>query len=993
MPGRQSTGPLSLTSKPSKARNPKRKKERSLNALAIAEKVNPERTKIRRHRLGESEPNANANRKRAIAEHDGSDNLDDEVDGKNPSQAKKRKLGNKGRNKDVDYGSDSEGNEWMLGGIASDDDSSLDSDEAMGDSDADKFAGFVFPGSSSTDKRRNSQGALDDEGVAGSINLNEDEKDVDGGGDDDELGEGAVDLATMLDRGSEDEHLEDPQSSPGSDRSAIDRIVPSLGDEESILSASDNEKDAQDPAKLASLQSLVQSMNDHDEAQIPKRRVPDINESNAPSEYGLSSKQKLTIADLLPSVKDPQMKKSLRVLAEDDTKSSSKRNRIAKKLDVPLPKRQQDRLDRAAAYEKSKETLNRWIDTVKHNRRAEHLSFPLQDLDAVNAQGGNKLDRHAKPLTNLEAAIQNILQDSGLAPTNGKSEEEQIQAFEELEANRMPLEEVQARRAELRRARDLLFREEIRAKRIKKIKSKSFRRIHRKERERLGQKDNETLAAAGMADSESEKERKDRRRAEERMGAKHRESRWAKGVRDSGRMAWDEDARAGVEEMATREEDLKRRIMGKDIDDSDEVSSSENEDGDEGEDNTSRTLQDRLQRLEEDGGHLETSVRHSKSALSSMKFMQNAEAGRKAGNDEAMQQMRRELAGEETPSEEEPDDGPGRRSYGPTRNTTQPVVPKVVVQRNEFEERQSSGDEEERFTRPDEEELQIIVDGKDSAELARSDEKNMSLSGRQRKRGGGPSSTESLGQVEENPWLSGGKPKSTARDTKSQNSRAAAIISNELPDRMASAAPFESEVKTGAKVARTRQKSQAQPSPTQRAFTPDDDASEVEAEEAEEHSAAPFVLRNQDLVRKAFAGDDVVAHFEKEKEETVQAEDEKIIDNTLAGWGAWVGAGIGKKAQKRNKNRFLSKQEGIPKAKRQDAKLEKVIINEKRVKKNAKYLASQLPHPFETRQQYERSLRLPVGPEWTTKETFQAATKPRVLMKQGIITPIAKPII
>jgi len=58
---------------------------------------------------------------------------------------------------------------------------------------------------------------------------------------------------------------------------------------------------------------------------------------------------------------------------------------------------------------------------------------------------------------------------------------------------------------------------------------------------------------------------------------------------------------------------------------------------------------------------------------------------------------------------------------------------------------------------------------------------------------------------------------------------------------------------------------------------------------------------------------------------------------------------------------------------------------------NDRYLASQLPHPFESRQQYERSLRLPVGPEWSTKETFQDGTKPRVLMKQGIIAPMSKP--
>jgi U3 small nucleolar RNA-associated protein 14 len=42
---------------------------------------------------------------------------------------------------------------------------------------------------------------------------------------------------------------------------------------------------------------------------------------------------------------------------------------------------------------------------------------------------------------------------------------------------------------------------------------------------------------------------------------------------------------------------------------------------------------------------------------------------------------------------------------------------------------------------------------------------------------------------------------------------------------------------------------------------------------------------------------------------------------------------------------------------------------------------------------YERSLRLPVGPDWMTKETFQDSTKPRVIVKPGIIAPMTKPIV
>ncbi|KAI7124003.1 hypothetical protein KC317_g19951 [Hortaea werneckii] len=53
-----------------------------------------------------------------------------------------------------------------------------------------------------------------------------------------------------------------------------------------------------------------------------------------------------------------------------------------------------------------------------------------------------------------------------------------------------------------------------------------------------------------------------------------------------------------------------------------------------------------------------------------------------------------------------------------------------------------------------------------------------------------------------------------------------------------------------------------------------------------------------------------------------------------------------------------------------------------------------LPHGFEQKEQYERSLRVPVGPEWTTKETFQRATRPRVVVKPGaVIQPMEKPMV
>ena len=999
MPGRQSTAPLSLLSKEPKRKNSKHKKQRSLNALAIAEKTSPEHTKIRKHRLAHSESGVNEKRKRDIAQNNESDDFDREDDLQRDANPKRKKTKHDRPREDViDYGSDSEGNEWMLGGVGSDDDESLDSDEAMGDSDEEKFEGFVFQGSSSAEGKWQNRTVREDEATSEKIGLSEGE----GNGEvDDDLGDESVDMVAVLDAGSEIEDEEDSHSefgSSGPNEEATSQI--SDGDESGNL-VSDDEHDVQHSEKLEGLRSLVTSMNEQDSPQAPKRNMLGAHESNVTSEYGISSKQKLTIADLLPSVTDPQLKKSLRVLAENGTKPSIKRGGIAKKLDVPLPKRQQDRLDRKAAYGKSKETLDRWIDTVKHNRQAEHLLFPLQRLDMVNAPGTSKLDRHTKPLTDLESTIRNILQDSGLAPENGQTEEDQIQALEESEANKMPLAEVQTRRAELRRSRDLLFREEIKAKRINKIKSKFYRRVHRKERERLVQKDKDAQSAAEVEDSEGERQNNDRRRAEERMGAKHRESRWAKGIKDSGRMAWDEEARGGVEEMVTREGNLKRRILGREIDGRADEESSEDDDDDEDDDEDdedengieriAESLQERLRRLAENRDIPEAGVKSSTSVLSSMKFMLNAEAARKASNDGALQQMERELVGEETPSEEEPEEGVGRKLYGPNRSVPQATKPKLQEQQSEFEERLDSDVEGAEFAPPATKELQIIVE---CASSKKPTGMNESLPSRKQSREAKWSLTQPSEAIEDNPWLSGGKPKPHGRDRTARDNGAAVIISNELPDTASGAVARKRHTKSGQKAAGMVELLQTRPkdSAPQQASAKGD-ASDGDDEDAEVRNSEPFMLRNQELVRKAFAGEDVVADFQKDKEERMQSEDEKVVDNTLAGWGHWIGAGIGKKAQRGKKKGDLSKQEGMPRAQRQDAKLDKVVINEKRVKKNAKYLASQLPHPFETRQQYERSLRLPLGPEWTTKETFQAATKPRVLMKQGIIRPMAKPMV
>ena len=1000
MPGRQSTGAPS-SRKPST--KPKKKtQKRTLNALAIAEHENPSRTKIRKHRLGETEDDGNAKRKRDVSDEDSKDEHGESSRVKRRRPSRKDRFGN-----DVEVGSDSEGNEWIFGQESGEDDSDLDSDEAMGESDEEKFEAFTFRGSSSMKtsrvKRRKSQADESVDGPDAEINLDEEEGQDSGLGEEgDSLGEEAIDLATALDQSAEDVVVEgDRDRSNGrqedfsgfsSEDEATDNEA-SEDDEDSALSISEDDDDDDgevQSAKFASLQNLISSMNPEDDTR-PSRSLGSAQEQAVPSEFGLSSNQKLTIDDLRDSITDPALKKSLKLLADSGLKTSSKRNGIPKKLDVPLPKRQQDRLDRAAAYDKSKETLSRWIDTVKHNRRAEHLSFPLQDPNEVANKGANYMlpTSQSKPLTDLESTVKRLLEESGLAGPNGKLDED----FAELPANRKSIEDIQAEMTEKRRKREAISRVNKDASRIKKIKSKSYRRVHRKERERNAQQERDALAAAGIDNSEEEQERNDRRRAEERMGSRHREGKWAKGVKDSGRAMWDEDVRGGVTEMsARREEALKRRIEGKSTVDGSDGSESESQSGSEDEeddvDDPDMQHKKKLSRQLQEFDERNTEASRTETVLSSMKFMKNAEARAREQNDTDLARLRREAAGEESSSEEEAAEGPGRRSYGPRSEKRDARKQIPYVERSEFEEREGS-DEEDKILLDNlaGNETEIIVDDTQPSKSVKSKSRFTARPNHSRK----PLLESHNGiQVEENPWLSTSNKKTNHHKAKATDAHAPAIISNLT----ALDAPLLSSVKIVPKPRSTLKGGRAAVMSETTTSILDVPASDSGSEDEQTPKSNPNTLSNLSLIHAAFAGDSVLPTFNAEKTALADSEAPQTIDTTLPGWGSWIGSGISAHQASRNQNRFSSTTPGIELSRRKDRKLENVIVNEKRVKKNGKYLAGQLPFPFETRAQYERSLRLPVGPEWTTKVAGQDMTRPRVIVKKGVVVaPMARPML
>jgi len=897
MPGRQSHG--GAPPKKTKART--KSKKRTLDAFSIASHQNPNEFKIRQHRLGTSEGGNRPNKRSR-------DHEEEEEDEAGQTVKKQRKGPPKGRfdELDLDQGSDSEGNKWKLGEVDSDDDSDLDSDEAFGESDEERFEGFTFSGSSDKRGKKKANPKPKD------MNLEEGEgEDSCLELEDSDLGEDAIDLAAMLDAAEEVDpdtlniHKEYGVELSGSEEEDQES---QSSEDESLISSMD-EDEVSDPVKLAALQRLIANLPQTDPSSkgLAKQRSDGASEYDKPSDFGLTSKTKLTLEDLgLPTIKDPHIRKSLKFL---DSNAEGKQKGVPKRLEVPLVKRQQDRLDRSAAYDKSKETLDRWTDTVKHNRRADHLMFPLPDNDLASAHANNRLQptTNSKPFNELEATIQSILEESGLATANGKDDEDRIREFEELETNKLSMEDVKARREQLRMARELLFREEAKAKRIKKIKSKSYRKVHRKQREKEERLNKDALAEGGFVPSEDELEAQDRRRATERMGQKHRGSKWAKTAKGSGRAIWDEDARLGLDEMARRDEELRKRVEGravrKEFDDESGASFS-NPDDDLSEDDAAEQ-RELLRQLNGVSNQDVVDDSVSGSKLANMKFMRNAEASRRKQNDAMVEDMRRELAGEVSSSEDEEGDI-GRRTFGPGGGKGQ----EKIASRNGDEFQESVGSQN------DGDEFESEVRGVDNApKKAVGYSKSQNINGTSNK-DFRPATSVHI-PSESGAWSKVTSKSSTISDAEAKRRRHKnnnTIDAEELDLSKAAVITTQPKSKKATKKALTLN-------------VPSDESAD------EDTVQLPFAIRDHELIKKAFAGADVVGDFEAEKKQTIEDEDEKIIDNTLPGWGSWTGDGISKREKARNKGRFLTKSEGIKEQNRKDARLERVIINEKRVKK------------------------------------------------------------
>lgn len=741
------------------------------------------------------------------------------------------------------------------------------------------------------------------------------------------------------DSGSEEESEES-----GSEESSEDEESDESEDEKDIFGGfSDDEVD---------LKLTLSTVNSKVKAPTERRFL--INETREASEIAMpTGGETLSLADMLSGVGEDA----------DDAYLINKEEE-AKPVAVPLPKRIQVRNDRRAAYEITKEEVNKWKDTVRTLQEADHLEFPLarpatqeeqEEIDPEKAYENMRFIPETESRSELERKIHGLLEAGALV------DESKEATFEQIAVAKLSKEDMFKRTQELRRMRELMFRDEQRAKRIKKIKSKQYRKI--KKRERL--RDAELVEGS---DAELDPDDHDMKRAEERMSQRHKtQSLWAKQMIKLG-ISKDALSRAELEDMLRSGERLRAKQMGLDKEISDEAVSD---------------IEKEYENDEDDEAEREGLGK----GIMAMDFMKNAEERKRRENKKELEFLRgidsstglQEFEGGSTEKNSiNKVKNDGRRVYAPQVAQNREEMEKLDEElihdyrddeAGNLENRLKKGTARERETEDEEPPAKKHkVEEKEESEFEGFDSKS-------------DDSESSESEAEENPWLVADENDISAKSKKYTT------ITEDLSKLLKAANKIEKHKSKSGKKNGTKEPAtlidmkQVMDVKKGDAFGSDNESDDDETDNR--------MFKQLGLIKEAFAGDDVVSEFQEEKRRLMEEEDDKEEDMTLPGWGSWGGSDQPQKPKKK----YVRKVDGVArKDTRQDKGKDNVIINERLNKHNLKYQSANVPHPYETREQYERALRMPIGEEWASRATFQKSTLPRVIVKQGtVVDPLKAP--
>ncbi|NWR54160.1 UT14A protein, partial [Bucorvus abyssinicus] len=665
-----------------------------------------------------------------------------------------------------------------------------------------------------------------------------------------------------------------------------------------------------------------------------RRKLVERTEASAQvSEFNVSCKgaaEKLVLSELLQPIRPRSALSSVR--------KELCRVKQKKAVELPLSKEEAKRVVREAAYDRTSKEVGKWQEVVLQHRRAEQLVFPLkQEITTVVPL--EQVVSAWKPRTPLEQEIFGLLHKTQQPITDPLLTPEEAAALQA-----MSLEEARQRRAELQRARVVQSFYEAKARREKRIKSKKYHRVLKKSKRRKALKEFELLQKSNPEAALARLEELEQLRMQERMSLKHQnKGKWA---RSRAIMAkYDLEARKAMQDQLAKNKELMQKVR---------VELPEEEPGDvPEEDPVSMAI------------HTVTAGAGGANPWMLGKASGPAEEPeRQEGLGDVVvpdaAESKEEIMEEEEMSEEEA----LLQDFAHKRQVRQQQAGSPERQ---GEDRLLVGAEEPEAVAellghspicPEE----LVSAGMEQPEPAQEEPMLSEQLGRVRTM----EEVEALAQEEraeeqERPVA----PRVEKRvQQEEEEGRAGDTCTKKPPAK-----------KKKKKMISLQAVLEGKPQQVQCPSLP------VVVEEEEGG------IDQRGVISEAFAGDDVVADFRREKRKAEEAVKPQPVNLVLPGWGEWGGTGL-KPSAKKVKRRFLLKPPPAPP--RKDQHLPHVIISEKRNIHAAAHQVSELPFPFERHEQFEQSIRVPLGTTWNTQRAFQQLTAPRVLTRAGhIIQPLS----
>lgn len=199
-----------------------------------------------------------------------------------------------------------------------------------------------------------------------------------------------------------------------------------------------------------------------------------------------------------------------------------KKDKVLKK---PLEKIHADRVQRAVAYDSTRNKLSRWDAIVTKNKNAEQLHFPLsQERVRFTINKEEPALSQFRYKTQMMKEIEEI--------NNECFPKAQSEEREEISNELLTLDEMKERRREIARLK-LKESQKIAKKRMQgKIKSKKYHRLRKREELKQKLKDFEELKVSNPEAALKELEKIEKQRIQERANLRHKNTgTWAKNMK------------------------------------------------------------------------------------------------------------------------------------------------------------------------------------------------------------------------------------------------------------------------------------------------------------------------------------------------------------------------------------------------------------------------------------------------------------------------------